>query len=600
MKGILQWRMSAVVGLAMIGQTVASGMTVAVSASVSSPAPLATPVTFTAVVSDESTNNNWYRFSVREGSAPYHIIRDYGPVSTLTWTASEHEGTFEMEVDASNLDTSDMASGSATFEFDPVATGQPVISPTANSLIFLYSAPACAARGRIHVEFTSQDGIRQTTPFKDCSPGSTTNFYLAGLRPNTTYTAQQTVERATGQQHAFETSAGLTGHELTFTTGTLPPNLYSDTILTPIPTGASNPYLLGSVVGGTPIANDLAGNVVWYGPNLPTWLLTNPEPGGALMGVVEVTPADPSQELFRKIDLTGMTLLETNAARVNQQLAYLGKRQITAFHHEARTLSDGNIAVLADVEQILTNVQGPGSVDVIGDMVIVLDRNLNVVWTWDTFDNLDVTRKAVLGETCAAEGACPPYALASNANDWTHGNAITETADGNLLYSTRSQDWIIKIFYDRGNGDGHVIWKMGADGDFQMNSTDPYPWFSHQHDPNFELSNSSMLLVFDDGNTRVSAQGGGNSRGQALQVDEQNMVVTSVLNADLGYYAAAVGSAQLLLDGSYHFDLGFVEENNTIDSYSLEVAPTGQITYNAHQNVILYRTFRMTSMYSVN
>jgi hypothetical protein len=591
MQGILNWRVSALVGFALIGRIAANGMTVAVSASVSSPAPVATPVTFTAVVSGEPTNNNWYRFSVREGSGPDRIIRDYGPVSTLTWTASSHEGTYEIEVAASNLDTGDMASGSAPFGFDAIATSEPVISPTANSLIFLYSAPPCVAGRRIYVEFISPDAVRQATPYKECQPNFTTNFYLAGLRANTTYTAQHVIDNGLRLQR---------GPLLPFTTGNLAPNLYSDTILTPSPPGASNPYLLGSVVGGTPVANDLAGNVVWYGPNLPTWLLTNPEPGGALWGVVEVRRADPTQELIRKIDLTGMTLLETNAARVNEQLAYLGKRQITAFHHEARTLSDGHIVVLADVEQILTDVQGPGPVDVLGDMIIVLDRNLNVVWTWDTFDNLDVTRKAVLAETCAAEGACPPYALASNANDWTHGNAVTETVDGNLLYSTRHQDWVIKISYNHGNGDGHIIWKMGVDGDFHMNSSDPYPWFSHQHDPNFEPSNPSMLLVFDDGNTRVSVLGGGNSRGQALQVDEQNMVVTPVLNADLGYYAAAVGSAQLLQDGNYHFDLGFVRENQTIDSYSLEVAPGGEIVYNAHQNTILYRTFRMANMYHLN
>jgi arylsulfate sulfotransferase len=574
-------------------------MTVTVSPSISSPGPVATPVTFTAVVSGEPTNNNWYRFSVSEGSGPYRIIRDYGPVSTLMWTASDHEGTYEIEVDASNLDTGDMASGSAPFEFDPIATSGPVVSPTANSLIFLYSAPPCAAGRRIHVEFTGPDGVRQATPFKDCAPTYTTNFYLAGLRPNTTYTAQHAFD--IDAEQAFVTPVGSAqGPKLTFTTGDLPSDLYSDTILTPSPAGASNPYLLGSVEGGSPVANDLAGNVVWYGPNFPTWGMTNPEPGGALWGIVEVTPADPAQELIRKIDLTGMTLLETNAARINEQLAYLGKRQITAFHHEARTLSDGNIAVLGDVEQILTNVQGPGPVDVLGDMIIVLDQNLNVVWTWDTFDNLDVTRQAVLGETCATEGGCPPYMLASNANDWTHGNAITETSDGNLLYSTRNQDWVIKVFYDHGDGDGHIVWRMGVDGDFQINSSDPYPWFSHQHDPNFESPNPSMLLVFDDGNTRVSVLGGGNSRGQALQVDEQNMVVTPVLNADLGYYAPALGAAQLLLDGNYHFDVGFVEENNTIDSYSLEVAPSGQIVYNAHQNTILYRTFRMASMYSVN
>jgi arylsulfate sulfotransferase len=588
--------MLAAIGFALIGQTAVSGMTVGVSASISSPAPVATPVTFTAVVSGEPTNNNWYRFSVRQVNGPYRIIRDYGPVSTLMWTASDHEGTYEIEVAASNLDTGDTASGSATFEFDPIATVGPVVSPTANSLIFLYSAPPCPAGRRIHVEFTSPDGIRQATPFKDCTPLYTTNFYLAGLRPNTTYTAQHAFERAVG--HPFVGSAGpREDPEVTFTTGNVLPNLYSDTILIPSPAGASNPYLLGSSFGGSPVANDLGGNVVWYGPNMPTWSMTNPEPGGAFWGIVEVTPADPAQELIREIDLTGMTLLETNAARINEQLAFLGKRQITAFHHEARTLSGGQIAVLGDVEQILTNVQGPGPVDVIGDMIIVLNQDLNVVWTWDTFDNLDVTRKAVLGETCAInQGACPPHLLASDGNDWTHGNAVTETPDGNLLYSTRNQDWVIKISYDHGNGDGHIIWKMGADGDFQINSRDPYPWFSHQHDPHF----ASTLLVFDDGNTRVSVLGGGNSRGQALQVDEQNMVVTPVLNADLGYYTSALGSAQLLLDGNYHFDVGFVQENNTIDSYSLEVDPNGQIVYNAHQNTTLYRTFRMASMYSVN
>lgn len=595
MDGILKWHMCFIV----IGQAAASGMTVAVSASVSSPAPVATPVTFTAVVSGE-TNNNWYRFSISEGGGPYHIIRDYGPVNTLMWTASDHEGTEQIEVDASNMDTGDMASGFATFAFSPVATSQPVISPTANSLIFLYSAPPCPAGWRIHVEFTGPDGTQQATPLTDCNPAYTANFYLAGLRSNTTYTAQHVLDRDTELPAHATAPRSAMGPQLTFTTGSLPSNLYSDTILVPSPAGASNPYLLGSVLGGSPVANDLAGNVVWYGQNFPTWALTSPEPGGVMWGVVEVTPAEPAQELIRKVDITGMTLLETNAARVNEQLAALGKRQITAFHHEARTLPDGNIAVLGDVEQLLTNVQGSGTVDVLGDMVIVLDQNLSVVWTWDTFDFLDVTREAVLGETCVTEGGCPPYALASNANDWTHGNAVTWTADGNLLYSSRNQDWVIKISYDLGNGDGHIIWKMGVDGDFAINSTDLYPWFSHQHDPNFELSNSSMLLVFDDGNTRVSVEGGGNSRGQALQVDEQNMVVTPVLNANLGYFAYAVGSAQLLSDGNYHFDVGFVEENNTVDSYSLEVAPSGQIVYNAHQNVILYRTFRMANMYNMN
>ena len=84
-------------------------------------------------------------------------------------------------------------------------------------------------------------------------------------------------------------------------------------------------------------------------------------------------------QIVREFDLTGMTVLETNAARVNEQLAAMGMRSISAFHHEARRLPDGKILVLAAVEQILTDVQGPGPVDVLGDMIIVMDSNLQVV-----------------------------------------------------------------------------------------------------------------------------------------------------------------------------------------------------------------------------
>ena len=249
---------------------------------------------------------------------------------------------------------------------------------------------------------------------------------------------------------------------------------------------------------------------------------------------------------------------------------------------------------------MLTNVQGPRTVDVLGDMIVVFDRNLNVAWTWDTFDHLDVARAAVLGETCVNAGACSPYYLAQDANDWTHGNSLQQTPDGNLLYSSRHQDWLIKVNYNNGEGGGQVIWRLGMDGDFQVNSSDPYPWFSHQHDAGFEFANPSTLLVFDDGNTRVANARNGNSRGQVIQMDEQNRVVTLALNADLGAYSLAVGSAQRLRDGNYHFDAGYVQEPDGTSSYSIEVDPSGHIIYEAKANAILYRSFRMTDMYTPN
>jgi len=562
-------------------------MTVALATSVPSPTPVGARVTFTAAISDASGSNQWYRFRVRRLGGDYQMVRDYSPVFTLDWTASKHEGFYEVEVSARDLDTGDVSTSSSLFQFQSLVMGsQPLVSPTGNSLVFLYSAPACDVGSRMRVQFRSAGSPVQNTPWETCFAGLSMNFYLAGLMADTNYTAHHIVD--TGSEF-------VSGPDVPFTTGDLPPGLYTDTVMVRSPGVASDPILLCAPLSTSPVANDLAGNVLWYGPPGMTFL-ARAETGGEFWGITE-GKGDSSQQLVTKYDLTGMTLLETNAGRVNEQLAALGKRTITGFHHEARTIAGGRVAVLAAVEQILTDVQGPGPIDVLGDMIIVLDRDLNVVWTWDSFDNLDVHRAAVLGETCPSSG-CPAYYLAATANDWTHGNALQETADGNLLYSTRNQDWLIKISYDGGDGDGHVLWRLGKDGDFQVLSGDRYPWFSHQHDGNFDSADPTSLMVFDDGNTRVAQMNGGNSRGQVYHIDEQNRSATPVLNSDLGVYSQAVGSAQHLLDGNYHFDAGFVSENGALEAYSFEVNPAGKTVYEAHQNVALYRTFRMTDMYT--
>jgi len=577
-------------GFALMSAASAGAMTVTLSTSITSPAPVATMVTFSPQVAGGAGTNLWYRFRVRRHGGEYQMVRDYGPVQTLEWTAAKREGVYEVEVSVRDLDAGDESSGQSLFQFQSrVTNSQPVVSPTNNSLVFLYSAPGCAAGSRMRVEFQSAVGTPQSTPFAGCTPGASMNFYLAGLTAKTEYTAHHVID--TG-------SAFVTGPELKFTSGDLPPGLYTDTILVPNPHPAADPVLLGAPLGGHPVANDLSGNVLWYGPEGLTFL-TRVVAGGEFWGIVEALKGDTSQQVVRKFDLTGMTLLETNAARINEQLVALGKRKITGFHHEARPISGGRVAILAGLEQIVTDVQGPGPVDVLGDMIVVLDKDLNVVWTWDSFDNLDVHRAAVMGEVCPGAG-CPAYYLAQAANDWTHGNSLQETADGNLLYSARNQDWLIKLAFDGGTGDGHIIWRLGVDGDFTIDSTDAFPWFSHQHDGNFELGHPGLLMVFDDGNTRVAQMQGGHSRGQVLRIDEQQRRVTPVVNADLGVYSMAVGSAQHLLNGDYHFDAGFVVENGTTDAYSLEVNHAGETVYEAHQNVILYRTFRMSDMYTPN
>src|SRR5262249_13322885 len=156
---------------------------------------------------------------------------------------------------------------------------------------------------------------------------------------------------------------------------------------------------------------------------------TRPERGGTFFGIVQNPNGDPTLQIVREFDVTGMTVRETNAARVNEQLVSLGRRRINAFHHEARGLPGGRILALAGVEQIMTGVQGPEAINILGDMIIVMNSDLQVVWTWDAFDHLDVTRKATLDDICVP-GVCPPLRLSRAANDWLHGNSVQQTPDG--------------------------------------------------------------------------------------------------------------------------------------------------------------------------
>src|SRR5437588_705805 len=121
-----------------------------------------------------------------------------------------------------------------------------------------------------------------------------------------------------------------------------------------------------------------------------------------------------------------------------------------------------------------------------------------------------------------------------------NGNSLQHTPDGNILYSIRNQDWVIKIDYNNGQGNGDILWRLGKDGDFTINSTDPAPWFSHQHDPQFEFTDRTLMTLFDNGNVRFASDPNAQSRGQVLQVDEQNRVANLILNVDLGTYSFAL------------------------------------------------------------
>ncbi len=548
------------------------------------PQPVGATLTFTASATDTDPGPIRYRFRVRPAAGTFSMVRDFAPNATLAWTPADTDGLFEIEVTAKNLTTSSTAVATQVFQVTPLATTTPVVTATAHPLVALYSAPACPAGSTMRVRFKlAADIAWQSTNLKPCG-AATMNFYIGGMRAVSPYQLR----------HDVIAGARITsGPTLTFTTGALGISLPAVTSPMPLhsPTNTTDGVTLFGVLTTSShapqFAVDSTGQVIWYS-KVDAPYATRPVPGGTFLQLYGFT-SDLGNSGFREIDLAGNLVKETNVECLNSQLALTGTHAITAVHHEARRLANGNYLILTMSERMST-AQG-ALADIAGDTILVLNSDLQVLWAWDSFDHLDISRKAILNETCNnAPTSCVLF-NAAKANDWTHGNAVSLTYDGNLVYSARHQDMVYKIAYANGAGDGHVIWKLGKDGDFTWNSSDPYPWNSHQHDARFD--NMGVVSMFDNGNTRIS-QSGGHSRGMVLSVDEGSMVITPAISVDLGAYSAALGSAQRLSNGNYVFGSGLVGTQTT----AIETTPAGTITSSLNAAAVDYRVFRLRDLYS--
>ncbi len=554
-------------------------------------------VTWTATASDVGSSPV-YQFSAAPHGGTFHVLRDFSPTASFTWTPMR-EGGYDIEVTVKDgYSAAETASSAAVVAVGSRVTGpQAVVTPTLNPLVALYSVPPSAA-GSVFVQFAvaGDHPAWRNTDARAVEPGKSTNFFIAGMLPNTTYE----------MRHVF--SDGTGAEPVLFTTGSIPTTLPVPALTVRQPAGPQSDLdqdlISHSVPAGTlPLVTDLQGRVAWYydvqqsGLGLRSFGVGTLVPGGTVLGLgQDGYSVRNSLDVLREIDLAGDPVRETNLAAVNAQLAALGHEISYGFHHDVQRLPNGDTVVLAYTERKI-DINGTPT-NYIGDLIVVLDADFQVKWAWDAFDHLDVNRGPVLGEIVnhgepGPESVVPDYPAVS----WLHDNAVSlSPADGNLLLSVRHQDWVIKIDYENGAGDGHIVWRLGAGGDFAVNSADPSPWFSHQH--NAHYIDDHTLILFDNGNTRRATDPGAHSRGQVWALDETNMTATPVLNADLGSYSGALGAAERLSNGNYSFTLG---TNGPVPirppAHTVEVTPTGVKVFDLEANTPEYRSYRVRTLY---
>ncbi len=624
-----------------------------------SPQPVGTTISWTATATG-GTGTYEYQFSAEGVGQPLQVRQDYSPLNTWSWTPSTLDGSFTVTVAVKDT-SNDTGSSSVTYKLSSrLNGGLAAVNTTNHPLVALFSAPACQSPNSMRVRFQQVSALTSfTTSLQPCRFSTSTpdtssmNFLVAGMYASSTYMMHWETVNPTG-------TVLHTGTNLSFTTGPLPSTVFFPvyTVIMPAPAGdTAYPILLNAFLtipqaGGTPVptATDLNGNILWYYPQGVSEF-GRTEIGGNMMG--NIANPDPTKYYLREWDLAGNTVVETNVTRLNEQLAtynfppmlenpnggtspYPTPTYITGTHHEARrlytptgALPDGWVITLGTEEISSTAYQGgtpTAPVDILGDKILVLDQNFQLKWAWSSLDWIPLSRAAILGETCHQNsGGCQPFnPQFSVANDWLHSNSLQYNWwDGHIIISERHQDWVLKVDFANGAGDGHIVWYLGGGiqstfqpqftlttnntvGQYEMS----YPWFSHQHDVEFELGGAQIggnriLSVFDDGNTRVagppfSPYTSGDSRCQMYAINGANFGANLNFNSDIGSYSFALGSAQLLNTGNVHCNSGIIGGLGP-GAYAQSTesdATTGNVVFNLKAAAGSYRSFRLKDLYT--
>jgi len=487
-----------------------------------------------------------------------------------------------------------LACGGSTSTKAPTATGS--VAKTTNPLVAQYSLTA-GCNGPSLVEFGPDTSYGRSTNWVQVSANQKTDILVAGMRASTTYHMRAQTLCSGTNETAMTT-------DTTFTTGPLPPSIPFPQMTVSRPSNTSsegsgielvNIIQLQNSNGMQAFFTDRDANPIWYydvGTNTYPFTIKILPNGHVILSL------NSTQSILREVDLAGNTIREMDMPTLaGKALAAGYDFSPRGYHHDICPLPNGHMLVLLQIFKDFTDLPGyPGTIEVVGDALIDLDENWNPVWSWNSFDHLDINRHLF------------------GLPDWTHSNAVVYLpADGNILVSMRHQSWVIKIDYANGTGTGNVLWRLGYQGDFALTengvpATDPSLWFSFQHFPSIVSQNGpqTTLTIWDNGDFRVMDDNGDvcqvtdcYSRAVVFQYDESSMVADLTWQDLPELYSLWGGSINQLDNTNVEFDVNapigasFASEIQEVTQTStpqvvwkMDIAPSNA-----------YRAYRVPSLY---
>ena len=199
-------------------------------------------------------------------------------------------------------------------------------------------------------------------------------------------------------------------------------------------------------------------------------------------------------------------------------------------NHTFTRLKNGNTMLLRWVrvpDEVVEQIEGglAGS-DVVesGETVMWADGfheitpDGKIVWEWLPWEHVNIKDFSI----CSL----------CTRREWTHGNTVFETPNGDILTSFRSQSSTFII--DKKTGDVKWMWGRGE--------------ITHQHDPS--MLDNGNILIFDNGNHRQD--GSGLSYSRVVEVNPKTNKIEWEYKDDPpgDFYTSIMGSCQRLPNGN--------------------------------------------------
>ena len=243
--------------------------------------------------------------------------------------------------------------------------------------------------------------------------------------------------------------------------------------------------------------------------------------------------------------------------------------QTDSLHHDYAELPNGNLLLLSSESRVIQNwytsetnpdaTRAPANV--IGDVIVEVTQNGEIVNEWSLFDILDPYR---IGYNSTSENFWRNhYGDTAESKDWAHGNAIIyEENDHSFVMSVPYQDAVIKVSMDT----GELVWILGNHDNWKE------PWsnkllspvgvveWSYKHHAITHTENGTYLL-FDNGAARSSPYddkmtlADSYSRAVEYSVNEETMEVSQPW---------AYGPNQEQFYGRYLGDVDWHDQSDTV------------------------------------